>query len=942
MEQQWEELQQLAAESSEMGEVVISQHFPELYEAIQATGSINVNIPEAALQTHEQNLENLQVKLQEMDNKYEVSSNFDSFASINLEEHFPEIYEIENYQCSIDTGLFEQFDGEFNRFFTVFSQLMKEIISESDLPVFQFTRSESDQLKGLLEKPPCFEELAGANELILKDLNEFHSFATSINDNLGQWEAKWFARGNESVYEESQRLAQSSARLIQLIVRQRQLEHETTQAKTEMDESYEQLQFGYGRTDDVLSPFTMTEHVIDVVMNPRDSEKIQQDLDNHQAAVERYESALNARERGWGNLQRAAVDWTNDIGSLASSVSRLRLNFRLITDFQGLTKNPVTLNFPENSLRLAKSCITSTVNNIATTARIFREAFKRYYSDLGDMMRIMVPETLYLALELKYDVIIEMRNNIKTPIYIVASASKLGMGYGAITSSYTDLGLSLAQNPMDPDYLKTVESKVETLSENAEDLSEKHRDFRQAWADAKPEFDTLLNAVAELRASLESNRSDLPASAARLLDISISLESMLNGMEDLGQSAGNCVTGKLDLVKKATSTFPQRSQVFMNMIAEKSLDTVPDEVKQSISNLLQLTNEQISNYADLRSWEVIEEEITNEQTIIMATAFAPLDFVQYHNEFLLAMLPVPQPDAIPKLEILTQSFDDMVIETQELRSVIEEIIETDQQALQELQSIATWARGQESEIVNDFADLQWIAFDGSPILSEIDKLQDVGTLWSVALIETPGRIQDLTVGELAQRLEQLRPQVEQGLQNLMSQTTAGISCANDAIQSRAAIANRSISTAASQAIATISSDAPVLLNALQNILNPASILFGTNGLAVMLNIPIPDDISSDLNLILAPETVLIEQILNATQNLQQEVQQSDYAGQTAFENLVSGSFQQMQDAISCVNSRSQTIQQIAGELSNYYSEIEGTQQFQQMQFIQGTTFNPNN
>ncbi len=86
MEQQWEELQQLAAESSEVGEIVISQHFPELYEAIQATGSININIPAAALKTHEQNLDNLQVKLQEMDQKYEVSSNISAFTNINLEE----------------------------------------------------------------------------------------------------------------------------------------------------------------------------------------------------------------------------------------------------------------------------------------------------------------------------------------------------------------------------------------------------------------------------------------------------------------------------------------------------------------------------------------------------------------------------------------------------------------------------------------------------------------------------------------------------------------------------------------------------------------------------------------------------------------------------------------------------------------------------------------
>lgn len=904
MAQQWEELQQTAAENADIGELVLSEHFPELHEAIQATTSLNVNIPEAVLQTHEQNLENIQIKLQEMDQKYEVSSNISTFANIDLRDYFPELFAIEEYQCTINTDLLDQFENEFNRFLTDFGQLMEVLISEADLPVFGFTARETDQLRRLQIYPPCLDEMEKANQTIVEDLNRFLDFVTAIRDNLNGWDVRWFARGNEAVYEDSRKLLESSERLIRLLVRQRQLEHNTTQAKEEMDESYEQLQYGYGRSEN-LNAVDMTEHIIDVVINPRDSEKIQQDLDNHQTAVERYERALNARELGWQNLQREAVTWTDSAASLANALTRLRLDVRVITDFNRLMDRPLTLEFPAESLRLAQSCITTTNKNFTTILNIFSNAFERYLADWRDKMQFAVPDEFYLALRLHYEIFAEIHANLNAQAEFAASAVTLSGSYLQLAEAYHDLGILLIQDPTNPHFITLIENRLETVSDRAQDVSSDSNSFNQAWANASPNIDAILNATIEFKTTLES-RLTLRPEFRELFNTLLTIESIQNGLVDMSESVNTCVSGKLDLVKEATDTFPQRSQAFIDLISGMALDTVPDEIKESIANLVMLTDMQISNYADLRSWEVVEEELANGQSFVMATAFAPLDFVQFHNDFIFALIPIPQPDAMPKLESLVQSFDDMVIETQELRAVIENIIETDQMAAQELQTLAMYARTQHEEMSKDMAELQWIVFDGSPIASEIEKMQDVAALWIVAGIETAERITGLGngVSELALRLADLRPQVEQAMQNLGSQTAAAISCASEAIQARSGIANQSINTAVTQATADISLEANSVFYDLQNLLNPTSNLLSS-----------------------------VQQVIDAGQNLIQEVQQSASAGQSTFENLVAGSYQQMQNAISCVDTRSDIIQQRIDELTGYYNEIQGTNQFIMMEII---------
>lgn len=899
MEQKWEQLQQLAADGANVGDLLLSQHFPELHEAIEATASLNINLPSRMMQNHQQNVQRLETRLHEMDGKYQVSSNINAFASIDLEDQFPELFALGSYQCEIDMGLFDQFSGEFSRFFFALQNMLAGYIPESGLPVFNFTADEINQLTGIFAPPPCLNELIEYNQLVVRDLHQFMDFVTDIQSNLSGWQAEWFVRGNESVYQDSRNLLESSGRLMQLLQRQRELEQAATDAREEMDESYARLERSYGRfshAGEALPTF------IDQLLNPRDAEQIQQDANEHQAAVERYQRTLAARDSGWQNIGREADGWSRDAASLASSVSRLRLNFTLVTDFSGLMGRPVELNFPAETIRLVQSCIISANQSAGTALNIFSGAFERYFSELNALIQSMIPDELYAALELRQSLIAQVEAGINARTELARSAAELGRSYVQLGGAYTDLGLVLAQNPLDPGYISMVDSKVENLSEQASQISQRYASFDQERANAAPELSILLNVVTEVRASLELHRGGLHGDLVELLNLSISLESMLRGMNDMSDTAKQCISDQLTLVQQALNIFPLRMEAFMKMTGELAMNLVPEEVKLHLGNLIGLTGDQISNYAELAQ-AYAEYQNLRQQTFVPAQQAA-----------LNALIPVPQADVESKLQDLMQAFETMYAQIDLMKSVTDNITNTDQQAVQELAQLTAWSINQGNEIQKDVAELVHIVFDASTILSDLNQASGVYPLWADAINMTPQHVSGLLANEIAQRLEPLRSQVEQALQQLTTQTTAAISCTADAIQSRTTIANQSVNTATTQATSGITSTAHSVFSNLQSLLNPNANVLNT-----------------------------VQQVITAGKSLMQDVQQSASAGQSVFESLMSTPYQQMQQAITCVNNRSATIQQRIDDLLVYYDEIEGASQPAQLQLIPaGFNINPDN
>lgn len=888
MDQKWQELQQLAAESGEIGNLIMSQHFPELHEALDATANTNINISKDLLEVHDQNSKNLLAKLREMDDKYMVSSNLNILTSIKLETQFPEFFALNSAGCSIDNSLFNQFGNDFNRLADLLRNALEELITEADLPLFSFTADEMNRLTGILAAPPCLKELEENHKLILQDLNNFMEFVKSIEVNLNEWQASWFARGNEDVYEESRRLLNSTQSMLQMLGRQIELEFAAQEAKDEMDESFERLGGSYGRFTVAGAPMP---NFINIVLNSNDSDRIDQDLENHRAAVETYERALNQRDRGWQNLGRSATGWAQDLSSLASSVSRLRLRFDPLGDFIQLSANRISLNVPTETIRLAQSCVTSMKDSITTTITIFGDAFGRYFSDLNERLQKMIPDELYMALNMRFDVISDIQNNFNAHIDLANKTGVLANSYSQMAGNYMDLGVTLAQNPAEPRYLENVSLKVDAVAGNAEKLSSDYNSFQAALADAKPGINATMSAMIELRTSLQSHSITLPPALAELLAYTVSLEEALKNMDNMSKSITDCVAMQIDLTWEFLNTFPQRNAAFAALIAELTINMIPDDVKLRIGNLIELTGNQVSNHIELGGALIVYNDLRGQA------------FNSAMNAAMSAFIPVPQPNSEAALQELIQAFEAMYAQAEVLNSIFQNISTTDQQTVQEISQLRVWAMNQKSEIVQDVLDLNQIVFDVSPVLASIEQVQSLGPLWNAAAVQTPIRLGNLVTNEIAEKLEALRPQIESGLQSLATQTIAAVSCASDAIQARSQVANQSVNTAVTQATADISNSAVTVYNNLISLTNPTNNLLNS-----------------------------VETVLNTGKSLIEDVQNSKANGKQTFENLVSSSYNQIETSKACVNTRSAAIQGLIDDLGVYYAEIEGPQQLPQVQF----------
>ncbi|TVP99659.1 MAG: hypothetical protein EA359_16805, partial [Balneolaceae bacterium] len=387
LNQKWQELLQLAAEGMDEADMVLSEHFPELHAAIEATNNLNIDLQWAILETYGNNLEALQQKLREIDRKLGVSDFAGELASINPEEHFPELFALGAASCEIDPSLFNEAANEMNRFHDLFSRFMEELANRADLPAMPFTQSDIDQLNRLLTQPPCLDELVEARRLLADDLQSFVRYVQDIQANLEIWQRRWFIRGHEELFQESQRLAQTSAELAEHLVQQHTLEQEANQAKREMDDSHKMLGQIHGRGGQSINLLVVRIDLMvpspDYLFAPNDEEQIKQQIEEHQKTIDNYEAAVLARENNLQQIQRLSADWLSGVSSLAASVSSVRITAPTVRRFIDLANNQPSLNLPASSVRLLRSCLTDINQNLQTASAIFSNGFRTFYDDLA-------------------------------------------------------------------------------------------------------------------------------------------------------------------------------------------------------------------------------------------------------------------------------------------------------------------------------------------------------------------------------------------------------------------------------------------------------------------------------------------------------------------------------------------------------------------------------
>ncbi|TVP99657.1 MAG: hypothetical protein EA359_16795 [Balneolaceae bacterium] len=912
VEQKWQELQQLASEGMDAGDQIISEHFPELHAAIEASTAVTIDLQRAILETHGNNLGALQQKLRDIDRKLGISDLAGEFASINPEEHFPELFALGKAACEIDPSLFNEAASEMNRFHDLFSRFMEELANRADLPAMPFTQSDIDQLNRLLTQPPCLDELVEARRLLADDLQSFVRYVQDIQANLEIWQRRWFIRGHEELFQESQRLAQTSAELAEHLVQQHTLEQEANQAKREMDDSHKMLGQIHGRGGQSINLLVVRIDLMvpspDYLFAPNDEEQIKQQIEEHQKTIDNYEAAVLARENNLQQIQRLSADWLSGVSSLAASVSSVRITAPTVRRFIDLANNQPSLNLPASSVRLLRSCLTDINQNLQTASAIFSNGFRTFYDDLANFADSMIPEQLGIVLQHHHEIFSQLNSDIQNiremgPVSVDLLQSSRLLLNTAYTLSGFEIEVALTPSPAGhvpipyPNFFG-LEDELKTIYEQF--MASRER-FNLTMSAIYPDIELYIEIFSKLNSSLEENRSDLTAAAMELQNYSVNLERLLHGLLRTGPSISECVAEVSKLGYDAVSTFDQRKIVFELFIQEMLPDPIPDEVRSGITNLLSLTAQQISQIFNPDPLLLLEDA-HNRRNTAMQVAFAQIEFLNF-TAFLQAG---DQDLAMEFLDNAVNRIAEIEIETTQLRAYLQQILETHREAVHELELLKEWARSEPVEVVNDIHELSLAALNLSPVLQMTDQLLELAPLWLEAKNTTPARLQSLFTNEIAQRLSQLRPQVENGMLNFLSHSAAAANCAQDVIAYHTSIAGHSVVNSVNQALSNTIGSAPVVFSNLQNLLNPVQ--------SVMTS---------------------VEQVLNSGKSLIEDAKQAPQTAKSNFDSAVSSSKNLMQQSMVCVNQRSDEIQSNINELNSLFAEIEGFQTVQpvQMQFI---------
>ena len=901
VEQKWQELQQLAIEGLSDAENLIQNYFPELHTAIAGSSAVTIDLHNAVIENYNQNLLAFQSKLQEIDQKTGISDEIDKLLSVNIEEYFPEVFALGKIQCRIDPAVYDEAVREIARFYDLLNNLLRAIDNRIDLPDVPFSTNDINRMVQLVSKPSCMHELQEAQQLGVDELQKFIASAEELMANVRSWQSRWFAENEQLIFDESRRFVSVSERLFANLEHQLQLETNATELELIMEQN---ISLATDFLSEFISISTFTEPVLaQLALENEQSEKeqiIRQQIDYS----DRYEQAEETRQRGRENLRRELDGWQREMGSLAALLSRTRISEPPVLDFLRYANNPEMLSIPSESSRLLRSCMQSFRSDINTALGMITEGYHNFNSMMKELSDQVLPEQLGIVLQYQNEAFARAMVDIRQigdlrPLVseYLQSAVSLAQTSGKLLDFEVAMvpstfGPIATPYPNFPGFEEEFRTTYELYFQETERLNE-------AIAGILPGIEEYLDLLSEMNAAFEENRSELTTAAMELSNYSINLLELMRSLYNTSLSVRECTGETYTLAHAAVQTFDVRKQIFIRDLNEMFPPPMPDEVRQRISNLLQLTNQQIEQILNPHPL-VMLEDANNRRNTALQVAFTQADFLNF-----TAFLQTGNQNlAMEYLDSAVNRIAEIDIETTQLRAYLQQIQDTHREALHELELLKEWARSESGEIVNDIHELGMASLNLSPVIQMTDQLLALLPLWVEAKNATPARLQSIVTNEIAQRLEQLRPQVESGIQNFYSYSAAAALCGQDVIGYYTSISGQSVANSVNQAMANIVGSAPVVFSNLQNLLNPVQSVMNS-----------------------------VEQVINSGKSLIQEAQQAPQTAKNNFDNAVSSAKDIMEQSMVCVNQRSNEIQSTINELNSMFAEIEGFQIQQPIQML---------
>ncbi|MBV1910555.1 MAG: hypothetical protein KUG78_14735 [Kangiellaceae bacterium] len=793
----------------------LAQHFPEMNQAINASGQYGWQLKNTVMDQTKQNLTRTQSEVNRFDKKYNVSKTVSQLIRIDLAKDFPELNALKRVRCEISTGSIASFSGDLSRLKRELARLDKKYqfsknVGKLSKTLATIPAADFRKLKSIAKRKDCSNSWQVLSKQIDTDGKLLSQYLSAVLKELKKLKASAFNRSQRQFYNEIKSLISRTESLIKEHKAQERRKTNLDEASANFDKSYKRIDNDLGPIQNDLEKFPGGSLVVDAGLLVKkqlpswltdDPKRLRQLLDAHARSTKSYDRAIKNHEEGKLKVKQKFDAWVRQSGKTIETATKLKVTLPKGNKLLVLLVKPPMLKVTEKAFIAAHKCLVESAANSLLVAQIAMEVIDQYLKNIGKVITDTIPEDVKKAMAQLNSAVVKL------------SATKLSeLKSSSVEQARKDMDSRLkalwSQFSIDPtqknfanqtnNIFKSIRAAVLELKQTGINLSKELSGSEKTWVQVALAADNLTKV---LNRHGKSNWRDI----TKLQKSIPGLKLKWNQLAKIPKSIADCASKTASALEKAITRFPTRLSKLIRTKASQVANALPQPIKDKLNRLK----------ASLSSAHATSSQLIN---AITAANSAYQQYVESQRNAVGSLVPLPKQNApqkaqqaLTKLNVLKQK-----LATAESRWTNFDAAQT---ALRnDVAGLISVTNKQRGELRADAQRIVFAPFNTNLFATQLSGVNNLTNLWNKAIQKLPSRLAALVTGGLSTQIES---QINQGITWMNSKNTSLLRCINAAAGNRSSIIDSNQKNAAiNQTVQGLNTEATAVITNLNSLIPP--------------------------------------------------------------------------------------------------------------------------
>ncbi len=798
----------------------LSQHFPEVNQAVNASTQYGWKLGTAVLTQGEQNIRKTLSEVSRLDRKYGVSSTAATLVSINLAKDFPELNQLKSFQCKLNSNSAIQFTGsiggiasELARLDTKYQfsnnskKIMKTLIS--------IPSSDKSKLMKSMNSKNCQRAWQDLGRKIASDSKLLEKYLRTVKAELLKLKAAQFRGSQGAFFREVQKLITATDALIRENQAQNRRRDNMDKADKAHQKAFNQIRNDLGPIQDDLVKLPLGDLVVEAGLMTKeglkmayvplwlfeDSKRLKVLLTREINAAKSYKRSIEIYEEGKIKLKNKFNAFLKQTGVTISSAVKVRVKLPKGSRLISILKSPPNLKFLLSTKNTVVTCVTQFLQIKIEAIDVIVKAIDQYLKNISTVISEVLPNDVKQALSQLNKALVSLKKKkLNTADIKIFNKAKSNLN-----SLLRNLWTQFKQDPKNSSFSTKIKNLFKAISTSVNrfraDANKTSSSIQVYGRSVEP----VMTAIVKLNNVLAKHKNTAFRDVKTFVRKALGFQVKWNSVKKLATDIKQCADKYFDLISKANSSFISRLQKLIGGKVQAIAKALPKNLKTKLSAVKVDLSGMLSKFNQLKS-------SINQA----ATAFEEMSTSR--NSAIGSLVPFPKPDAPQKVQLALAKVN---VLRQKLQAVDGKwkVFNTAQQKLNtDLAYLLREMTSIGGGVASDAVKLASQPFDGRLISSQVGGINVVFNKWNSALQTLPSRMAALVTGGLSAQVES---QVTQGLAYMNSKNSQLMSCLNTAITKRNSIgSSQQRNNAVNKVIAGLSAEVTAVKSSLNALMPP--------------------------------------------------------------------------------------------------------------------------